>query len=177
MPPQSITSRSLSVTDVSEHHHLGTHSPPSPGSPSGSIWDRYQWSHHTATAQSIPLPALPRGCHPPAGPALPGWDPCVLRASSAALSPGAARGVRAETETAQFLLTQAAAQPHMTLLHMEITGREEDEQSHSFLLCHPRAHGGNSRGWETPNSRGKDRRGILGEPSSHPRPNLTQSSV
>lgn len=46
----------------------------------------------TATAQSTPLPALPKGCHPPAGQALPGWDPCVLRACSAALGPGAGTG-------------------------------------------------------------------------------------
>lgn len=78
---------SLSITTLAHTH---PHLLAAPQGPFGTDIS----GHHTATAQSIPLPALPQGCHPPAGAALPGWDPCVLRASSAAESWGWHRGVQ-----------------------------------------------------------------------------------
>lgn len=182
--PQSVTGRSLSVTDISERPHLGTHSPPSRGCPSGSAWDGHQWSHHSARGQQQPKasPGLPCRAQR-SGAATLRW------ASTTRLGPVCAQsllqqhralglaagcthgsGVREEPGTAHLLLGQVAAEPHAILLHEKITGERGDEQSHKFLFCHPGAHGGTSRGWETPG-------GKTGGESRGDTSNLTPSRV
>lgn len=134
--PQSVTGRSLSVTDISERPHLGTHSPPSRGCPSGSAWDGHQWSHHSARGQQQPKasPGLPCRAQR-SGAATLRWASATRLASVCAqsllrqhralgLAAGCTHGpgVREEPGTAHFLLGQVAAEPHAILLHEEITG-------------------------------------------------------
>lgn len=127
----SVTGRSLSVTDISERPHLGTHSPPS-----GSAWDGHQWSHHSAWGQQQPKasPGLPCRAQR-SGAATLRWASATRLGSVCAqsllrqhralgLAAGCTHGpgVREEAGTAHFLLGQVAAEPHAILFHEEITG-------------------------------------------------------
>lgn len=153
-----MSQTSLSITTLAQTH-------PSSWLPLG---DTQQWSHSVGTAQSTLLDPT----------ALPGWDLCVLRASSAAPSPGDGRG-GAQHPPAQHPRPRGEGRnqncPSLScsdeLQHGHTTPcsmGEGDEQRHSFLFCHP--HSGTTQGWETP---GRESRG---NPSSHPWPNLIQSS-
>lgn len=122
-----MSQTSLSITNLAQTH-------PSSWLPLG---DTQQWSHSVGTAQSTLLDPT----------ALPGWDLCVLRASSAALGPGDGKG-GAQHPPAQHPRARGEGRnqncPSLScsdeLQHSHTTPcsmGEGDEQRHSFLFCHP----------------------------------------
>lgn len=180
----SVTGRSLSVTDISERPHLGTHSPPISGLPLGVRLGRTSvvasLGMGTATAQSVPWAALPCpalwGCHPPLGQRHQAGIRVCPEPPAAAPSPGAGSGVHPRARGAgrswncPFPARTSRSRATRDPVPRGDHGERGDEQSHKFLFCHPGAHGGTSRGWETPG-------GKTGGESRGDTSNLTPSRV
>lgn len=156
--------RTLSVTDISEHHlHLlaaprglfGTHS-------SGHIPQ-----HGDSKSPECPLPALPPSCWTRLGPV--GAESWEDRGGVQHPEHPQPRDGGRNTNCS-FPAQPGSAEPHMTLLHVGITGREWDSRATASSSGIPLL-----RGWET--AGGKAGGESLGHPSSHPRPKPTQSSA
>lgn len=134
----------------------------------------------TATAQSVPWAALPCpalwGCHPPLGQRHQAGIRVCPEPPAAAPSPGAGSGVHPRARGAgrswncPFPARTSRSRATRDPVPRGDHGERGDEQSHKFLFCHPGAHGGTSRGWETPG-------GKTGGESRGDTSNLTPSRV
>lgn len=171
-----VSQTSLSVPTLAHTHpHLGA----APRGPLGTDISGRITRHGDSNSPKRPLgcPAVPSalGLPPSAGPAPPGWDPCVPRASCGSTEPwGWQRGA-------------PTGQGCGKNLELPISCSDKSQQSHTRSCSTRRSRGAGGRAepqvpllssrcsrWHLPgmgNSRGKDRRGIPGghiKPHSEP---------